>query len=195
MEYCPDPPEESFLQLVSNLIPLLTISTEHLKMSVTLVNCYALVYPEIFAEQFGSLVCTELNSSMGDMRAEGITMVLRGVETILRTSPSNGPNAVKPIIGKIFQSAHDGLDTPMLLSLYFSVVSRVLLISGEVFQLGLEYVGSREGKTGSEVLQQMVEVMCAKVQYIVQPERRKLISIALLKLMSTCEQVSWGKKN
>lgn len=72
-------------------------------MSVALVNCYALVYPEVFAERFGAVVCTELNSSISDMRVEGITMVLRGVETLLRTSPNNGPHAVKPIIGKIFQ--------------------------------------------------------------------------------------------
>lgn len=89
-----------------------------------------------------------------------------------------------------FRSAHDGLDTSMLLSLYLSVVSRLLLISEPVFQLGLEYVGSKEGKTGSEVLASIAEVMCNKIAYIVQPERRKLISIALLKLMSTCEQVS-----
>lgn len=72
-------------------------------MSVSLVNCYALVYPEVFAERFGSMVCTELNSSISDMRVEGITMVLRGVESLLRTSPTNGPHAVKPIIGRIFQ--------------------------------------------------------------------------------------------
>jgi len=77
----------------------------------------------------------------------------------------------------------------MLLSLYLSVVSRLLLISEPVFQLGLEYVGSSEGKTTSEVLASIADVMCNKVAYIVQPERKKLISIALLKLMSTCEQV------
>ncbi|CAL8143654.1 unnamed protein product [Orchesella dallaii] len=188
MEYAPDPPEDSFIQLVDNLIPLLTISTEHLKPSVALVNCYALVYPEVFAERFGALVCAELNSSINDMRVEGITMVLRGVETLLRTSPTSGPHAVKPIIGKIFQAAHDGLDTPMLLSLYLSVVSRLLLISEPVFQLGLEFVASSEGKTTHEVLTTITDVMCNKVSYIVQPERKKLISIALLKLMSTCEQ-------
>jgi len=94
---------ESFVTLVDNLIPLLSISTEHMKMSLSLVNSYALIYPESFAEKFGGIVCTELNSSIGDMRAEGIAMVLRCVETLLRTSPTHGPHSVKPIVGKVFQ--------------------------------------------------------------------------------------------
>jgi hypothetical protein len=89
--------------LVNNLIPLLGISTEHLKMSLSLVNSYCLIYPELFAERFGALVCTELNSTIGDMRAEGIIMILRTIEVILRTSPIHGPPAVKPIVGKIFK--------------------------------------------------------------------------------------------
>lgn len=88
---------------MDNLIPLLSISTEHLKMSVALVNSYSIIYPEYFTEKYGVLICTELNSSMSDMRAEGIAMVLRCVETFLRTSPINGPNAIRPMIGKIFQ--------------------------------------------------------------------------------------------
>jgi hypothetical protein len=88
---------------VDNLIPLLAISTEYMKMSLSLVNSYALIYPESFAEKFGSVVCSELNSALGDLRAEGIGMVLRCIETILRTSPTHGPHSVKPIIGKIFQ--------------------------------------------------------------------------------------------
>jgi len=89
--------------MIDNLIPLLGISTEHLKMSLSLVNSYTLIYPEYFAEQFGSTVARELNSTISDMRAEGVAMILRSVETILRTSPVHGPGAVKPIIGKIFK--------------------------------------------------------------------------------------------
>jgi hypothetical protein len=94
---------DSFLSLVDNLIPLLSISTEHMKMSIALVNSFSIIYPEFFAEKYGSIVCAELNSAMSDMRAEGIAMVLRCVETFLRTSPINGPISIKPIVGKIFQ--------------------------------------------------------------------------------------------
>ena len=72
-------------------------------MALTLVNSYCLIYPESFAERFGALVCTELNSAISDMRAEGVALVLRSVETMLRTSPTHGPHATKPIIGKIFK--------------------------------------------------------------------------------------------
>jgi hypothetical protein len=78
------------------------------------------------------------------------------------------------------------------MSLFLSVVSRLLLISEPVFQVGLEYVGSSEGKSASEVLSTIADVMCSKISYIVQPERKKLISIALLKLMSTGDPVSTG---
>jgi len=94
---------ESFITLVDNLIPLLAMSTEHLKMSLTIVNSYALIYPESFALKYGPVVFSELNTAMGDMRAEGVGMVLRCVETILRTSPTQGPLSIKPLVGKIFQ--------------------------------------------------------------------------------------------
>jgi len=76
------------------------------------------------------------------------------------------------------------------MSLFLSVVSRLLLISEPVFQAGLDLVSSAEGKPSSEVLSTITDVMCNKITYIVQPERKKLISIALLKLMSTGEPVS-----
>lgn len=77
----------------------------------------------------------------------------------------------------------------MLMSLFLSVIARLLLISEPVFQLGLECVSSSEGKSTPEVLTRLLEVMCNKILYIVQPERKKLISIALLKLMSTADKV------
>jgi len=74
-----------------------------MKQSLALVNAYSLLYPEAFAEKFGSHICTELNSSISELRAEGVTMVLRTVELMLRSSPTHGPLAVKPILGKVFQ--------------------------------------------------------------------------------------------
>jgi len=82
------------------------------------------------------------------------------------------------------------MDTPFLMSLFLSVVSRLLLISEPVFQVGIENVASSEGKSATEVLSTITDVMCSKISYIVQPERKKLISIALLKLMSTGDPVS-----
>jgi hypothetical protein len=89
--------------MVDNLIPLLGISTEHLKMSLSLINSYCLVYSEFFAERFGAAVAGELNSTLSDMRAEGVAMILRSIEMILRTSPTHGPTAIKSIVGKIFR--------------------------------------------------------------------------------------------
>jgi hypothetical protein len=80
----------------------------------------------------------------------------------------------------------------MLMSHYLSVVSRLLLISEPVFQLGLsECLASSEGKSSSEVevLGLLTDVMASRVSYISQPERRKLICIALLKLLSTADPV------
>jgi hypothetical protein len=81
------------------------------------------------------------------------------------------------------------LDTPFLMALFLSVVSRLLLISEPMFQVGLDFVAMSEGKSSTEVLATIMDVMCKKISYIVQPERKKLISISLLKLMSTCEPV------
>ena len=88
--------------------------------------------------------------------------------------------------------AYEAMDTSILMSHYLSVVSRLLLISEPVFQVGLsECLAYSEGKATSEaeVLGALTTIMCSKVSYISQPERKKLICIALLKLLSTGDQV------
>ena len=47
-------------------------------------------------------IVKELANSVTDMKAEGVSVVMRAVENILRTSPINGPEAVKPILKRIF---------------------------------------------------------------------------------------------
>lgn len=78
---------------------------------------------------------------------------------------------------------------PFLLALFLSVVARLLLISEGMFQVGLDLVATSEGKPSAEVLATILDTMSSKVPYIVQPERKKLICISLLKLMSTCQPV------
>jgi len=58
-----------------------------------------------------------------------------------------------------------------------------------MFQFGLESVASSEGKSTSEALCTIVDVLCDKFPNIVQLERKKLICIGLLKLLATADQV------
>jgi hypothetical protein len=89
------------------------------------------------------------------------------------------------------RSSYDALDTPMLMSLFLSVVSRLLLIGEPVFQLGLieASVATDSPSTPATVLDRLIEVMCTKVLLIAQAERKKLICLALLKLMAIGDEV------
>lgn len=77
------------------------------------------------------------------------------------------------------------------MSLFLSVVSRLLLIGEPVFQLGLLECSATTDSpsTPATVLDRIVEVMCTKTLVVVQPERKKLICLALLKLMATGDEV------
>jgi len=91
----------------------------------------------------------------------------------------------------VCRSAYESLEPPLLMSLFLSVVSRLLLIGEPVFQLGLQECSAStdEPTTPLTVMDRIVEVMCTKVLVIVQAERKKLICLALLKLLATGEPV------
>ena len=81
------------------------------------------------------------------------------------------------------------MDTEFLLSIYLGLVSRLLVISEPVFRYGLQLVSEAENVNQAQVLETIVNAMRNR-HVDTHPERQKIIAIALLKLMSTGEQVS-----
>ena len=82
---------------------------------------------------------------------------------------------------------HEGRAYPMLMSMHLSIVSRMILSYKNEFHQFINELTQIIGQhsNSDEVSGQLLDVWIDKMPCVTQPERRKLLSLALTSLMST----------
>ena len=82
---------------------------------------------------------------------------------------------------------HEGRAYPMLMSMHLSIVSRMILSYKNEFHQFINELTQIMGQhsNSDEVSGQLLDVWIDKMPCVTQPERRKLLSLALTSLMST----------
>ena len=81
---------------------------------------------------------------------------------------------------------HEGRAYPMLMSMHLSIVSRMILSYKSEFHQFINELTQIMGLSNSDdVAGQLLDVWIDKMPCVTQPERRKLLSLALTSLMST----------
>ena len=81
---------------------------------------------------------------------------------------------------------HEGRAYPMLMSMHLSIVSRMILSYKSEFHQFINELTQIMGHSNSDdVAGQLLDVWIDKMPCVTQPERRKLLSLALTSLMST----------
>ena len=82
---------------------------------------------------------------------------------------------------------HEGRAYPMLMSMHLSIVSRMILSYKNEFHQFINELTQSIGQhsNSDEVSGQLLDVWIDKMPCVTQPERRKLLSLALTSLMST----------
>ncbi|XP_015591574.1 importin-11 isoform X2 [Cephus cinctus] len=185
LENAPAPTPE-IMELFRNMPALLESSTENLRLCMYIVQAYVLLSPQEFLGEWGTVVVDTLKSVLTDLRSEGIVMAMQLVETCLRALPHQGAPLIKPLLNRIFESVYKGEEYPMVMAMYLSIVARVLLISRDIFiQVVNELARYMEGVETNEedVLGQIVQIWVNRMPLVSQPERRKLLALALCSLL------------
>ncbi|KAK2588464.1 hypothetical protein KPH14_004450 [Odynerus spinipes] len=158
LENAPAPTPE-IMDLFRNMPPLLESTTENLRLCLYILQAYVLLSPQEFLCQRGTVIIETLRSLLGDLRSEGIVIAMRLFETCLRASPEQGAELIKPLLIKIFEN------------IFVQVIS----------ELARNIEG---GETSEEaVLGQIVHVWVNRMPLVTQPERRKLLALALCSLL------------
>ena len=82
---------------------------------------------------------------------------------------------------------HEGRAYPMLMSMHLSIVSRMILSYKSEFHQFINELTQIMGiqSNSDDVAGQLLDVWIDKMPCVTQPERRKLLSLALTSLMST----------
>ncbi|XP_029049109.1 importin-11 isoform X2 [Osmia bicornis bicornis] len=179
-------PTPAVMDLAKNLPALLEQSYENLKLCLYIVQAYVVLNPQEFLSQRGAIIIETLRSLLGDLRAEGILMIMIVLEICLCASPRQSAELIKPVLIYIFENAYKGEDSMKLMTMYLSIIARVLWFYKDIFiQIISELTRKVAGNEGREeaVLGQIIRVWVNRMTFTIQPERRKLLSLALCSLL------------
>ncbi|KAL0821295.1 hypothetical protein ABMA28_005894 [Loxostege sticticalis] len=185
-----DPP---LLQLADNLYPILEQSSEHLRIVVYIMQAYTLLCPEEFLLGPGGKCMALLDELLADMRTEGVITVLKMAEICISVSfPERnaflGVKVIWPILIRVIHLLLDSDDLPMVLSVQLCLVSRVILLSSDLFYKAIQEasVGLVEYDSDpAKVLNRFLHVWTDKMNLVTQVERWKVVGLGLAALLTT----------
>ncbi|KAI4458349.1 importin-7 8 11 [Holotrichia oblita] len=184
-----------FMQLFENMPALLENSSENLRLCLIICIAHMLLDPENVMQVHGRQIMNACDSLMADMRPEGIIMLSKVVEMFIKAKPVLGCETVRPLLIRIFDAVYKGEDMPLLMSMYLSVISRVLLSSHAVFKETLTVLAQRYNKNEQSILSTMLSYWLMKMRNVSNMEQRKLLGLALANLLTIQSELVLEKFN
>lgn len=79
------------------------MTSENLSTVICIMQAYILLDPQVYLEKYGAKVVNCCTYLMTDMRPEGIVLILKLYEAILRSIPEVGLQLVKPALHTVFE--------------------------------------------------------------------------------------------
>ncbi|XP_073979099.1 importin-11-like [Rhodnius prolixus] len=183
----------AIMQLFSNMPPLLEGNSEHLKCCLSIISAYALLAPNELLQLYGESLVHCCEDMLTDMQSEGVLMVMRLLELFIKVNPITSANLLKPLLPKIFEIIYRGEEFPMLMSLYLSILSRVLLVSKEIFIEVINKVSVNVNQSPDLVLNKIIDVWLDKMPLVSQLEKKKLLGLALSSLLTANSSFVYNK--
>ncbi|XP_055389271.1 importin-11 [Condylostylus longicornis] len=178
---------QELLQLCENLLPIIENSSENLRTVLHLIQAYILLSPEVYLQRFGKQVVSTCAYLLNDMRTEGIAMVMKLYETMLRVEPTMGLELLRPALPHIFKQVYENKDYPLVMSMYLAILARVLIIDQQVFIEALQSINLEKP------LEKVIDAWISKMPLVTQTEKRKLLSLALGSLITVDNQIFYER--
>lgn len=79
------------------------MTSEHLRTVICIMQAYILLDPHVYLEKYGVKVVECSSYLMADMRPDGIVLILKLYEAIVRALPEQGLQLIKPALVGIFE--------------------------------------------------------------------------------------------
>lgn len=177
------------LQLFSNMNTLLELGSDNLKTCFCLIQAYILLGPQQFLEKYANAVVQACLDTYSDMRPEGLVMILRLVELVIRVFPTEGPQMFRDLLPRVLSGVVDYEDYPVVLAMNLAVLSRVILQNCDIFSKVVQEVAHNLSKPVEEVFKKLLDIWTDRINCVTQPERRKLCGLAIARLLDFNSQV------
>ncbi|CAH0718140.1 unnamed protein product, partial [Brenthis ino] len=185
--------DPALLQLAHNLSPILEQSTEHIRIVVYIMQAYALLCPEEFFTGAGAKCMATLDDMLSDMRTEGVITVLKMAEICISVSfPERnaflGVKVIWPTLIRVIHCLLEGDDLPMVLAVQLCLLSRVILLSSDLFYKAIQEASAGLAEYDSDpakVLSRVLHVWTERMNLVTQVERWKVVGLGLAVLLTT----------
>ncbi|CAG0893849.1 unnamed protein product [Darwinula stevensoni] len=183
-------PCDELLQLYTNLLPILEdpplteFGTENMRSCLQITQAYILLSPEPFLKLYGQAIVSVCTSLMSDLKAEGILYILRMEEIAFIALPYHAPGLFKPLLHFNVSSVYEGDEYPMTLSLHLAILSRTYLHCPELLEEVVASFARNVDESTDIVWGQILDHWLAKMPLVTQPQRQKVLALALAAFMS-----------
>ncbi|XP_033099251.1 importin-11-like [Anneissia japonica] len=166
------------LHLFNNMPALLELGTENLKKCFMITTSYLLLNPEEFLTAFSHIIFQGCANLIHELKPEGIVIIVKLIETVFKLFPIRGPEIFRPLLPIILEEILEKEAYPILMSIYLSLIARLILKNQTFFFSLLEEVGNMWTQQPEDILEQLLRFWCEYMVKITQLERRKLSALA-----------------
>lgn len=166
---------EFLLDLAGNLLPIIEQSSENMRTVLFVIKSYIFLDGNAYLSKFGNELVSCCYTLLNDLRPDGIVLIMKVFETIIRSDVASGVNILRPVLPYIFKQVFEGNCYPMVFGSYITILARVFLYDQNLF---VEFLpgGVTDFPTNFEKL---IDIWLNRMPLITQPEKKKLLSLAL----------------
>ncbi|KAI9762174.1 MAG: hypothetical protein M1835_008068 [Candelina submexicana] len=214
----PTPAPPNLLSLAQYLFPIFEHGSENLRKALAITESYVLLAPrDMLDESFRNRLIVSFATLLGTLKVDANGLVTHLMEVIIRVAQSlGGEQAVELISTGLVES---GFLTKVLQGLresweahqttgpnkkypsvdgvvetdYLAVLSRLALASPRVFLVSVQTVGRSRGESLEQTIDWLLTEWFNHFENIGNPDNRKLMCLALTKLLETSQGWILGK--
>ncbi|GFS20703.1 importin-11 [Elysia marginata] len=134
------------LKLFDNLPALLEITSENLRVCLKIIQCYVLLGSRDFMQAYSEILSASLLSLMTDIRTEGMVLILRTVELVLKAFPNEGPSVFQAMLPGIIGSILDEEENSVVVAMHLSLFGRILLQNQDFMWSAIQHIAAESSK-------------------------------------------------
>lgn len=166
---------EFLLDLAGNLLQIIKQSSENMRTVLFIIKSYIFLDGNAYLSKFGNELVNVCFTLLNDLRPDGIVLIMKVFETIIRSDVASGVNILRPVLPHIFKQIFEDNCYPMVFGSYITILARVFLYDQNLFIQFLP--GGVADFPGN--FEKLMDIWLNRMPLITQPEKKKLLSLAL----------------
>lgn len=169
------------LDLAKNLLPIIEMSSENMRSVLFIIKSYVFLDGNVYLSKYGNELVSCCYNLLQDLRPDGIVLIMKVFETIIRSDVASGVNILRPVLPHIFKQIFEDNCYPMVFGSYITILGRVFLYDQSLF---VQFLPGGVADFPNS-FEKLLDIWLNRMPLITQPEKKKLLSLALGSTLSS----------